>query len=170
MTILEKTIKDNASENDHLRKLVNRLSGEALRTPMAAGWTVSAVLAHLAFWDQRAITLIEKWKKEGISASPIDVEVVNEVTRRLCLAIELREAAKLAITLADEIDQVIRDLSPEMVKAISTKGITVRLNRADHRRTHLGEIEKVLQEKGSYKSHRAERLGSLPLAVEKVKG
>jgi len=149
MTILEKTIQDNASENDHLRKLVKRLSDEDLRTPRAAGWTVSALLAHLAFWDQRAITLIEKWKKEGISASPIDVEVVNEVTRRLCLAIEPREAAQLAITLANEIDQVITDLNPEMVEAILTKGTTVKLNRADHRRTHLGEIEKELQEKGS---------------------
>jgi hypothetical protein len=116
---------------------------------MAAGWTVSAVLAHLAFWDQRAITLIEKWKKEGISESPIDFDVVNEVTRRLCLAIEPREAAQLAITLANEIDQVITDLNPEMVEAILTKGVTVRLNRADHRRTHLVEIEKALQEKGA---------------------
>lgn len=149
MATLEETIKDNASENDHLRKLVERLSDQALRTSMPAGWTVSAVLAHLAFWDQRAITLIEKWKKEGISASPIDADVVNEVTRRLCLAIEPRQAAQLAIALADEIDQVIIDLDPEMVKAISTKGVTVRLNRADHRRTHLVEIEKALQEKGS---------------------
>jgi hypothetical protein len=38
-----------------------------------------------------------------------------------------------------------------MVEAILTKGTTVKLNRADHRRTHLGEIEKVLQEKGSQK-------------------
>jgi 7-keto-8-aminopelargonate synthetase-like enzyme len=149
MATLEETIKDNASENDHLKKLVKRLSDQALRTPMAAGWTVAAMLAHLAFWDQRAITLIEKWKKEGISASLIDVEVVNEVTRRLCLAIEPRKAALLAMTLADEIDQVIVNLSPEMVEAILTKETTVKLNRADHRRNHLGEIEKALQEKGS---------------------
>jgi 7-keto-8-aminopelargonate synthetase-like enzyme len=146
MATLEETIKDNASENDHLRKLVKRLSDEALRTPLPAGWTVSAVLAHLAFWDQRAITLIEKWKKEGISESPIDFDVVNEVTRRLCLAIEPRKAAELAIALADEIDRVIVSLSPEVVEAIQTKEVTVNLNRADHRRAHLGEIEKMLRE------------------------
>jgi hypothetical protein len=148
MTILEKTIKDNASENDHLRKLVKRLSDEDLRTPRAAGWTVSALLAHLAFWDQRAITLIEKWKKEEISESPIDFDVVNEVTRRLCLAIEPRKSAEFAVSLADEVDKAIADLTPEMAEAILTKGTTVKLNRADHRRTHLGEIEKALQEKG----------------------
>jgi hypothetical protein len=148
MTTLEETIKDNASENDHLRKLVKRLSDEALRTPLSAGWTVSAVLAHLAFLDQRAIILIEKLKKEGISPSPIDLDVINDASRRLCLAIEPRKAAELAIALADEIDRVIMDLDPGRVEAILTKGTTVKLNRADHRRTHLGEIEKVLQEKG----------------------
>jgi len=149
MIPIEENIQDNARENNHLRKLVERLSEDDLRTPMDAGWTVSAVLAHLAFWDQRAITLIEKWEQEGVSGSAIDVDVVNEVTRRLCLAIPPRKAAELAIDIADEIDQLIMDLNPEMVEAILTKGTTVKLNRADHRRTHLGEIEKVLQEKGS---------------------
>ncbi|MFH1523885.1 MAG: maleylpyruvate isomerase N-terminal domain-containing protein [Chloroflexota bacterium] len=149
MVTFEETINNNASENEHLRKLVNRLSDEALCTPLTAGWIISAVLAHLAFWDQRAIILIEKWKKEGISPSPIDLDVINDASRRLCLAIEPRKAAELAIALADEIDQDIVNLSPEMAEAIATKGVTVRLNRADHRRTHLNEIEKALQEKGS---------------------
>ena len=144
MTTLEETIKDNASENDHLRKLVKRLSDDDLRLPMEAGWTISAVLAHLAFWDQRAITLIEKWKQEGVSESAIDVDVVSEVTRRLCLAIQPRKAAELAITLADEVDQLIMNLDHEMADAILAKGATVKLNRADHRRTHFGEIEKAL--------------------------
>jgi 7-keto-8-aminopelargonate synthetase-like enzyme len=149
MATIENIIEENARENEHLRELVERLSETDLRIPLEAGWTVSAVLAHLAFWDQRAITLIEKWKQEGVSESAIDVDVVNEATRRLCLAIQPGKAAQLAITTAGEIDQLIMDLNPEMVDAISTKGTTVKLNRADHRRAHLGEIEKVLQEKGS---------------------
>ena len=151
MATIEEKIEDNARENNHLKKLVEGLSEDDLRTPMEAGWTVSAVLAHLAFWDQRAITLIEKWEQEGVSGSEIDVDVVNEVTRRLCLAIPPRKAVELAITIADELDQLIADLNPNMVDAILTKGTTVKLNRADHRRAHLGEIEKVLMEKGSKK-------------------
>ena len=143
--ILEEITKDNASENAHLRALVNRLSDDELCLPMEAGWSVSAVLAHLAFWDQRAITLIDKWEKEGVGPSPIDTDVVNEATRRVCLAIQPRQAAELAVALADEIDKVIADLPPEMVDTIQTKGTTVKLRRADHRRTHLGEIEKMLE-------------------------
>jgi hypothetical protein len=148
MNEIEEYIQDNAAENAVLRRLVRSLSDEDLRTPMEAGWTVAAVLAHLAFWDQRAITLIEKWKEEGVGESAIDVDVVNEVTRILCLAVPPRKAAELAISSADEIDQLICDLNPEMVEAIVMRGTTVKLNRGDHRRTHIGEIERALMAKG----------------------
>jgi hypothetical protein len=148
MSIFEELIRDNAQGNASLKRLAEKLSDEDLRTPMEAGWTVSAVLAHLAFWDQRAITLIEKWKEEGVGDSAIDVDVVNEATMRLCLAIPPRKAAELAITVADEIDRLICDLNPEMVQAILMRGATVKLNRADHRRTHMNEIEGALQARG----------------------
>jgi hypothetical protein len=142
---MDEIIKDNARENAHLRQVSENLSDDDLRLPMEAGWTVSAVLAHLAFWDQRAITLIGKWKKDGVGPSPIDSDVVNETTRRLCLAIPPRRAVKLAVALADEVDQLIAGLGPEMVEAIQTRGTTVKLRRADHRQAHLGEIEKALE-------------------------
>ncbi len=145
MDTFAEIINDNARENAHLRKLVESLSDQNLRLPLEAGWSVSAVLAHLAFWDQRAITLIRKWEKEGVGPSPIDTDVVNEATRTLCLAIPPNEAAWLAVELADEVDKLIASLSPEMVEAIQTKGTNVKLRRADHRRTHLGEIEKALE-------------------------
>ena len=147
MNIMEDIIKDNASENAHLRRVAGQLADDDLRLSMEAGWTVSAVLAHLAFWDQRAITLIGKWTKEGVGPSPIDTDVVNEATRSLCLAIPPPQAAGLAMELADKVDRVIAGLAPEMLEAIQTKGTTVKLRRADHRRTHLGEIEKVLEDR-----------------------
>ncbi len=137
--------KDNASENAHLKSMVENLSEDDLRLPMEAGWTVSAVLAHMAFWDQRAIILIDLWKKDGIGPSPIDTDVVNEATRRLCLAIPPRQAVELAISLADEVDALIASLTPEMLEEILTKGTAVNLRRANHRRSHLGDIKKTLQ-------------------------
>jgi hypothetical protein len=144
MDTFDEIIKDNARENALLRQLVEELSDEDLRMPMEAGWTVSAVLAHLAFWDQRAIILIDKWRMEGVGPSAMDTDVVNEAIRPLCLAIPPRQAASLAMRLADEVDKFIAGLTPEMVEAIQVKGTTVKLRRADHRRTHLGEIEKAL--------------------------
>ncbi len=144
MNTIDEIINDNARENAHLMHLVEGLSDEDLRLPLEAGWTVSAVLAHLAFWDQRAITLIGRWKMEGVGPSAMDTDVVNEATRPLCLTIPPRQAATLAMAIADEVDKIIAGLAPEMVEAIQTKGTTVKLRRADHRRSHLGEIEKAL--------------------------
>jgi len=144
MDTFDEIIRDNARENAHLRQLVEGLLDEDLRLPMEAGWTVSAVLAHLAFWDQRAITLIGKWKVEGVGPSAMDTDVVNEATRPLCLSIPPPQATTLAIAVADKLDKIIAGLTPEMVEAILAKGTTVKLRRADHRRAHLGEIEKAL--------------------------
>ena len=145
MDTFAEIIKDNARENEHLRKLLERLSDEELGLTLEAGWTVSAALAHLAFYDQRVIILIRKWKKEGVGPSPIDTDVVNDAILRLCLAIPPRKAVELAVTLAGEVDKIIADLTPEMVEAIQTRGTAVKLRRADHRRSHLGEIEKLLE-------------------------
>ncbi len=152
MDTMKEIIRENALGNEALKKLVGGLSPADLLTPMEAGWTVSAVLAHLAFWDQRAITLIDKWKREGAGDSPIDTDVINEVTRHLCLAIPPEKAAQIAVSTADEIDHVIEGLPPNLIDAIRTTGKTVKLNRADHRWTHVGEIERAIHGAGEQQS------------------
>jgi hypothetical protein len=137
-------VDDNKIEREHLAQFVNGLSEVQLVHPMPAGWTVAAVLAHLAFWDQRGVVLLEKWAKEGIGPSPLDTDVVNEVTRTLCLAIPPRTAAQLAIDCAARIDAAIEQLSPQFAADVMEKGKTVRLNRADHRRMHMAEIKQAL--------------------------
>jgi hypothetical protein len=145
MNSIPEIIQENRRGYEALRAGVAGLSAADLRVRMEAGWTVSAVLAHLAFWDLRAITLIHRWSEGGVGDSAIDTDVINETTRRLCLTIEPEAAAALALTVAQEIDQLIESLSPEMVTAMQERGKTVRLNRAEHRRTHLAEIEKAVQ-------------------------
>ena len=137
-------IDDNKVEYDHLIQLSTHLTESQLLHPMPADWTVAAVLAHLAFWDQRGLVLLEKWAAEGIGPSPIDTDLVNEVTRILCLAIPPCAAVQLTIDCAARIDAAIEQLPPQFAADVMEKGKTVRLNRADHRRTHLSEIEKVL--------------------------
>ena len=135
---------ENAAERAHLKRLTTRLSDADLLHPMPAGWTVGAVLVHLAFWDKRALVLIQKWQKEGVGPSLMDTDVVNEVTRTICLAVPPRAAVELALSCASAIDQAIEQLSPSMIADIETNGKTVRLNRATHRGEHLREIEQAL--------------------------
>jgi len=137
-------IAKNNAERQNLFAFARGLSAEDLRHPMEAGWTVSAVLAHVAFWDLRALTLIQKWQNEAMAPSPVDTDVVNEATRRLCLAIEGRAAVEMACSAAESVDQAIAQLSPEMVKSIQTIATNVRLERAAHRRQHIAEIQHAL--------------------------
>jgi hypothetical protein len=136
--------KANAAEREHMKTLAAGYSDAELSRPMAAGWTAAAILAHLAFWDMRAITLIRKWQQDGVGESPVDTDVINEATRGLCLAIPPRAAAALAQEKAAELDGLIAALSPEWVDRIVTVGKTVHLKRFEHRKNHLEEIEKAL--------------------------
>lgn len=137
--------QENAVERERLAALVNHLTDEELSRPVEAGWTVAGFLAHLAFWDRRALTLLRKWKQEGIGPSPIDTDVVNEAMREHCTAIPPRVAAQMAVACAAAIDREIEQLDAEMLAAVETDGTTVHLNRAAHRKLHLEQIERALR-------------------------
>jgi hypothetical protein len=138
---------ENKLSRQELVDFVATLSESDLKTHMPVDWTVSAVLAHLAFWDFRAITLIKKWQAEGINPSPNDVDVVNESTRPFFIAIEPHRAAKITLDYALALDDLIDSLDPAFIQAIEKNGKTVHLDRASHRRMHIREIKTSLSTK-----------------------
>lgn len=97
-------VVENTRERERLRRLVDRITDKELSLPMWAEWTVAAALAHLAFWDQRALVLMKKWKTSGVVSSPVDDDVTNDSILSLCLAISPRVAANLAVAAAEAID------------------------------------------------------------------
>ena len=139
-------LTENTAERERLRALIARMSDDDLRRPLADGWTVAATLAHVAFWDQRGLALLERWERSGVGPSPLpaDVDAVNDATRALCLAIPPRAAAELAVATAEAIDRKIEQLTPEAIAAIEAAGSPLNLDRWDHRREHLDEIERLL--------------------------
>jgi hypothetical protein len=139
-------VTENNEQRARLRALVERLSDGDLARPLDAGWTVGAVLAHLAFWDQRTLVLIERWEKEGPRTPPRsmddkDVDWVNDSAKALCLALPPRAAAHLALATAEALDRRVEALSNELVAANAAAGKPLNLFRAEHRREHLDEIE-----------------------------
>ncbi len=99
-------------ERERLRALVARLSDDELRRPMPDGWTVSAVLAHVAYWDARAIYFLNKWGPDGEPSAyeSEDGDAANESAKPLCLALPPRIAAELALRVAEEADRKVRAL------------------------------------------------------------
>ena len=138
---------ETTAERERLRWVIGRLSDGDLSRPMPAGWTIAGVLAHIAFWDARAIYWLDKWAG-GVAPTPYEpenTEAVNESAKPLCLALPPRDAANLAMRLADEADGKVKALSDSMLAKIRATGAPpFNLSRAIHRKEHLDEIEIVL--------------------------
>jgi hypothetical protein len=143
-------VADNDSERARLRALVRRLSDADLALPMDAGWTVAGVLAHVAFWDQRIVVLLDEWTQRGAAWTPPleearDGDWINDAAKPLCLALPPRIAAELALTVAEAVDRRVAEVSEAILQANARAGSVLNWRRADHRREHLDEIERALR-------------------------
>ncbi len=125
------------------------LSDEELTRTTGYGWTVAALLAHLAFWDQRMSVILQRWQEQGFDGSPVDSMAVNEALKVICHALEPRTAAELALSTAQKVDAEFETLSDEFVKQIDeyieATSTQFRMNRSLHRNAHLDDIESLLK-------------------------
>jgi len=140
--------EQNDRQRERMRALIERLSDDDLRRQVNEHWTVAGVLGHIAFWDARSLWLADKIER-GVPFSPSDVEPddvswINDATRPLIHAIAPREAARLALRLAEEIDRRVASLSPTKTWPTDPDSLLNPL-RAEHRGEHLDEIEMSLR-------------------------
>ena len=136
---------ENTKERNRLIALVGRLTDQELRLPLGKDWTIAVALAHLSFWDQRALFLLRRWRKSGtVAASPIDIDLTNDSLLSLWSALPPRAAADLAVSSAEQIDRELEAAPADLIAKIEGLGENFRLYRSLHRKMHLDEIEKVL--------------------------
>ena len=138
-------VETNRRELERLKALVDRASDEDLARPMDDGWTVASVLAHMAFWDLRVATCLERWGPDGSGPEPTyhdAVDWINDSTKPLISALEPRVAARLAVEAA-EADGGVAEMSDELLEWNGSPG---RYVNTDHRASdrHLDEIERLL--------------------------
>lgn len=138
-------VTENARELQRLRSLVSNLSDDELERRLGTDWTISVALAHLAFWDQRSLVLVRKWKSGGIELSPIDVDITNDSLLPTWLGLPPRTAANLAVSAAEAIDNELAQSSPEFISQLESLGDKFRLFRSLHRKMHLDQIEEALK-------------------------
>jgi hypothetical protein len=137
-------VQENAHSLARLKALIARLTPEQLAMPLDDGWTIGAVLAHLAFWDRRMLLLIERFQREGITDSPYDVHVMNDAMKPMLLVIPPNEAARICVEAAEQVDAAVAALSDEFIRAVKEHGTPFNPNRSEHRTYHLDEIEHAL--------------------------
>jgi hypothetical protein len=141
-------VAENQAQLARLRGLVDSMSDAELAQPLPAGWTVAGVLAHLAYWDQRIVVLMDRWGSDGRGTPPLPydeaaVEWINDAGKPLCLALPPRVAARLAVEAAVAADARAAAASDALLAANAAAGSPLSMRRAEHRREHLDEIERV---------------------------
>jgi hypothetical protein len=119
------------SDNELLQRINNK-------------WTVSATMAHVAFWDLRVMHLLDATKRNGkLTAPEIDI-AVNDIMDVLLSAIPPRLAAQIAFQTAEALDEMLGNFPPDLLEEIHARYERWVL-RALHRNAHLDAIEASLR-------------------------
>ncbi len=143
-------LEENTASRHRLQTLIHRLSDADLARVTPSGWTVAALLAHLAWWDQRVLGLLRRWKEQDVDASPVDADAVNYALKPLCLALDPRTAIQLCLSSAEAVDAELETITSDLVERIQEEiqanPFQFRFSRALHRNGHLNEIEQLLGE------------------------
>ena len=135
----------NAKSLDNLRALLQRLSDADLQADLGEGWTVSAMLGHLAFYDFRIAALAAHWRQSGaVTPSALDADILNVALLPVWLAVPPRRAIELALEAAEGANAAVAGLDAATLSRLEEVGRPIKLDRAEHRLEHIEQIERAL--------------------------
>ena len=137
---------ENETERDRLAMLVARLTDDDLARDLGEGWTVAIALAHLAFWDERAALLLQRYT-DGTPQHHIPdwyEDLLNQTLEPQWRALDLRAAASQAVAAAEHVTRVLRGLDDELYARLEAIEEGYLLRRFNHRREHIEQIEAAL--------------------------
>lgn len=139
-------IELNRASRKRMKALAERLTDEQMLTRVGEHWTVAIVYAHICWWDRRVLYVLDMTQKDGKLFIPeIDI-FVNDLSLPLWAAVPAREAVRLALENAEELDRQLEAYPPELLEEIY-KYNKRWVVRALHRNEHLSEAEAALQKK-----------------------
>lgn len=132
-------VERNRVATNRIREMA-RLSEEVLQKPVGEHWTVAVLLAHLAFWDQRVLFVLDKTEQEGkLFAHQADA-YVNDYSLPLLVAIPPQVAARIAVETAETLDRQLETFPPALLEEIYNYNPRW-VDRSLHRNDHLNETD-----------------------------
>ncbi len=143
----------NDEQRERLAEIVQRLTPDDHAREVMPGWTVGALLGHLAFWDR---LVIERWTRaiaDGdtvpVSLSDVLTDLINGASLAQWLAMPGPLAGREAVAAAEAVDACVEGLEEARVAAAEDAGLTRLIDRSRHRVEHLDAIEAALGESRS---------------------
>lgn len=143
-------IKDHNARNRAARERLDAVIARMGDRDVALddGWTAAALLAHLAFWDRLAATRLEKYLRDReppVFATDDVTELTNGAGMRQWKDTPTRIAAAQARDAAAALDRLIETLPADALAALSALGRPGVLDRSNHRKEHLDQIDRALR-------------------------
>jgi hypothetical protein len=143
MSLDRSFIERNRASTGRIRELVN-LSDDEMRMPVGEHWTVAVLLAHLAFWDQRVLFVLDRTERDGaLFAHQADM-YVNDFALPLLAAIPPGAVVRVAIESAESLDRRLECFPPALLEEICQYNQRW-VDRSLHRNEHLDELITVLK-------------------------
>ncbi len=138
-------VEQNRASTERLKKLVDRLRSADLSHPVGPDWTVAIALAHLAFWDQRVLFVLDRTKKEGkLVPADLDSSIVNDIALPTWKIVPGQEAARLAVETAVALDQRLEAFPEGLLEQVNEHNPRW-VTRSLHRNEHLDEIDQAMK-------------------------
>jgi hypothetical protein len=138
----------NDEQRERLAEIVGRLTSDDHAREVMPGWTIGALLAHVAFWDR---LVIERWTRaiaDGdtipVSLSDVLTDLINDASLAQWSAMPGPLAGREAIAAAEAVDSYIEGLEEARVAAAEEAGLARLIDRSRHRAEHLDAIEAAL--------------------------
>jgi DinB superfamily len=134
----------NRATFEELRAYAESLTDEQLRQAIDEDWTVSATLAHVAFWDRRAALAVEGINRDPNSFPPrSDVDLINATAFPQWRRLEPQDAIADMIEAGEFLNRTVDALDEETAQRIQESGAVV-IRRARHRLEHLEQLKQHL--------------------------
>ncbi len=146
--MLQHFVQENVASRKELEAFIAQLGDSDLGREVGNGWTISTVLRHLAFWEQRVLYLLRQWRDgqfEAFRLTPQAINSINEAGRAIARAVPGRAAAQLALDSAEATDAQIAQVPEDLAERICAAGLDRMLNRSLHRREHLSKVKDKLR-------------------------
>jgi hypothetical protein len=135
----------NDEQRQRLIETVGRLTAPDYDREVMPGWTVGALLAHVAFWDR---LVIERWTRAiaddetiPVSLSDVLTDLINGASLAQWLAMPGPLAGREALAAAEAVDAYVEGLEEARVAAAEAAGLGRLVDRSRHRIEHLDMID-----------------------------
>jgi hypothetical protein len=142
----ERYVEVNGRALLRLAEIGPRLLSRGRPLALSGGWTASAVLAHLAFWDRFVVARWDQYERTG-AIDPLPetlLDLVNAAAMPVWLAMDAAAAAASATQAAAQVADRIAAVDPGAIDYARRTHRLAMLDRSLHWSPHLDELEAAL--------------------------